>query len=89
MSYIWKYTEHAVNDLKLLDRLVAQRILKKVAYFCTQENPLVHAKSLKGPFAGVLRFRIGDYRVLFRQESSGELVLLLILRVKHRSDVYA
>lgn len=89
MSYTCKYTEHAVHDLKLLDQQVAQRVLKKVDFFCRSENPFTHAKPLKGGLEGIFRFRVGDYRVLFRQESSGKIVILLVLRVKHRREVYA
>ncbi|MEK7102456.1 MAG: type II toxin-antitoxin system RelE/ParE family toxin [Patescibacteria group bacterium] len=34
------------------------------------------------------RFRIGDYRVVFTANKEGNLVILLILRIAHRREVY-
>jgi mRNA-degrading endonuclease RelE of RelBE toxin-antitoxin system len=36
-------------------------------------------------FGGLLRLRLGDYRVFFRPESDGSI---LIVRVLHRSEAY-
>ena len=43
---------------------------------------------LSGQLGGLFRFRIGDYRAIFRPDSRGQIVILLILRVGHRSEIY-
>lgn len=88
MRYEWRYTAKAVSDLKQLDRAIYTRIVKKVAQFCSSKDPFAFAKSLEGPWKGYFRFRIGEYRVIFRKEASGDLSILFILRVKHRREVY-
>ena len=88
MHYTWQYTEHALKDLKQLDRTRALGIAKKIATYCSSEDPFVHAKPLQGPWKGLFRFRIGDYRAIFRRDTTGYLIVLLILRVKHRKEVY-
>ena len=40
---------------------------------------------LKGKFAGLRKFRVGDYRIIF---SIIETETVLILRIAHRKEVY-
>lgn len=82
------YTEHAANDLRVLDKKIAQRIIQKIYFFSQQKNPIVFAKKLKNSALGQYRFRIGDYRALFDLDKRGNIRLLMILRIKHRKDVY-
>lgn len=53
-----------------------------------QTDPRRHnnIKPLKGQFAGLLRFRGGDWRVIYR--ISAERNLVYILDIAHRSNVY-
>ncbi len=83
-----QWSREALGDLKTLSQEIADRIIKKVVWFSAQKDPLNHATSLTGVYAGVYRFRVGDYRVLFEKNTAGQLVVLLILRVKHRREVY-
>lgn len=43
-------------------------------------------KRLKGKMAGRHRFRIGDYRVIYRIDEQGRKVF--VLGIAHRSDAY-
>jgi mRNA interferase RelE/StbE len=43
-------------------------------------------KSLKGRLSGCYRYRVGDYRVVYRIADEGRLVIVLI--IAHRSGVY-
>ena len=43
-------------------------------------------KRLSGKFAGLSRFRIGDWRVLFRIDDQAQEVHVLL--VAHRSEIY-
>ena len=83
-----RWTIDAVNDLRALDREISDRITRKVTWFVSQTHPLRHAEPLSGIYAGVYRFRIGDYRVLFEIEATGQIHILIVLRVKHRREVY-
>lgn len=88
MYFSIKLTEHAVQDLSKLGHQLAKRITNKLKEICTSKNPLYFAKALTGELKGLYRFRIGDYRAIFRKDASGELIILLVLRIKHRKDVY-
>ena len=43
-------------------------------------------KTLKGRFAGVLRYRVGDWRGLYRVDD--RLKKVFVLDIAHRRDVY-
>ena len=88
MKCSWKYTTKATKDLKRLNQTIAQRIVKKIRDFCSSPDPMQHSQPLPGIFQGLYRFRIGDYRVVFRKKKSGQVIILLILRIKHRKDIY-
>lgn len=45
-----------------------------------------NAKPLKGDFAGYWRFRVGDWRVIYRIDDPSGTVL--VLTIAHRRDVY-
>ncbi len=43
-------------------------------------------KPLKGNLAGHYRYRVGDYRVIYRINE--QLPAVFVLKIAHRSDVY-
>lgn len=82
------YTKKARRDLKNLEFKVAQKIIKKIFFFSTQKNPFKFAKKLKKPEIGMYRFRVGDYRAIFDVDKKGNINLLMILKIRHRKDIY-
>ena len=82
------YTEHARQDLKRFELKTARRIIKKIYFFSQQKTPLTFAKKLTEPSLGQYRFRIGDYRAIFDIDKKGNLQILIILKIKHRKDIY-
>lgn len=53
-----------------------------------QADPHRHPniKRLTGPLSGSFRYRVGDYRVVYRIEDDDRVVIVLI--IAHRSEVY-
>ncbi len=49
-------------------------------------NPRTLGKTLTGPLACLWRYRVGDLRVLCQIRD--EVLVVLVLRVAHRRDVY-
>ena len=49
------------------------------------DNPFL-GSALKGELRGLRRLRVGDYRVLY--EVQNDAVVVLVLRVAHRREVY-
>ena len=77
---IW--SESAARQLAKLDRAVSKRILSRVQDLET--DPLRSLRKLVGvPY---YRLRVGDYRVIV-EVTQGKL-LVLVLKVGHRSQIY-
>jgi len=88
IKYILEYTDRSQKELRSLSPAVARRIVKKLDENIALVDPLQRAKVLTGELAGVYRYRIGDYRVLFDYTESNEIIVLMILKVGHRKNVY-
>jgi len=82
-NIIWH--EDAIEDLKKLDKSVSRRIINKVKNYLIK-NPKKLGKSLKGQFKGLLRYRVGDYRVVFVLDY--ETKKLIIFAVNHIKNIY-
>ncbi len=85
--YQLTYTTQARRDLERLDKSIALRIVFKIKENSELSNPLVRATALAGRLAGRYRYRIGDYRAVFRCDNNGDIIILTILRIKHRREV--
>lgn len=73
-------------EMKKVDRTTALRVLKKLRYLATLDDPTGSCKALTGPLGGLWRARVGDWRVILDVQK-GELVILA-LDLGHRSEVY-
>lgn len=82
MAYNVVYKKSVHRDLKKLSKAESSRILDNIEHELA-ENPESNPV-LKGQFAGLRKFRIGDYRVIYALLSTD----ILILRIGHRRDVY-
>ena len=78
-----EWTEKAITDLEKLDKLVAQRILRKVTW-CANNFERAILEPLAGDLKGIFKLRAGDWRVLYTVED-GTIVIQLI---GHRRDIY-
>lgn len=81
------YSIDSKKDLKALPEYIAQRIIKKIAFYAKQVDIKPFSKHLNG-FENRYRFRIGEYRAIFRVDSAGEIQILTILKIKNRKDIY-
>ncbi len=84
MHYEITYARSALKTLRKIDRNTAQRILRTIDALASDPRPL-GCKQLKGG-AGEMRIRIGDYRVVY--EVIEAEVVILVLRIGHRREVY-
>lgn len=82
MKYKIAFKKSVSRDLKKIDREQVEKILLKI-----DQELLTEAgqyPELKGSFSGLRKCRIGDYRIIFTIIND----TVLILRIKHRKDVY-
>ena len=77
-----EYKSSVAKDLKRLDKKEARRVLKELEDALRADPD--RGEPLKGRFKGLLKLRIGDYRVIYARTEDGALVL----RIGHRKSVY-
>lgn len=88
MAWTIEFTETALRQLQKLDKKTVLRI-RKFLYerICSLENPRSIGEAPHGERLGEFwRYRVGDYRLISRIEDAR--VVILVLRVGHRRDLY-
>ena len=87
---VWKieFAPEAVRELNKLDGQISRRILKFLRdRVANLDNPRSIGSALQGAKLGEFwKYRVGDYRIICRIEDARMLVL--VLRVGHRREVY-
>ncbi len=86
---VWRidFDEAAKKELARLDRQVQvqiQRFLRE--RIVTDEDPRRFGEPLRANLSGLWKYRVGDYRIV--AEIREEEVLVLVVRIAHRSKVY-
>jgi len=77
------YTGTALKQLSGIARKQAELILAKVDQYAADPASLANqVKKLKG--GNTLRLRVGAYRVIFTEDG----IVLLVLKIGHRSGIY-
>lgn len=84
MAYVLTYLPPVDRDFGRLPSAVLLRVDAAIRRLAHTPRP-TGAKKLTDE-SGVWRLRVGDYRVLYRIDDANEQVV--ILRVRHRRDVY-
>jgi mRNA interferase RelE/StbE len=74
----------AAKLLRKLDRAVQARLVAAIAALALDPRP-AGAKALAG-HPGLLRIRVGDYRVVYTVDD--KVLVVLVLHLGHRRDVY-
>ena len=84
MSYRIEISRAAAKSLKKIPKADKKRIVDKIDSLCDNLPPLETTK-MKGdnPFH---KIRVGDYRIVY--EIQDDLLLILVLKIGHRKDVY-
>jgi len=82
LAYNVVYKKSVQRDLKKLPGAEVRRILRQIEEELSKNADAYPV--LKGQFAGLRKYRVGDYRVIY-------VVLeneVLVLRIGHRKEVY-
>ena len=83
MPYSLKIKRSALKEIQALPKTERLRIVEAVDRL--PENPHV-GKLLKGDLSGLRRIRTGVYRIVYEIDEGR--VVVLVLRVAHRKNVY-
>jgi addiction module RelE/StbE family toxin len=82
LAYNIVYKKSVQRDLKKVPKAEADRILKHIEQELSQNADAY--PMLKGQFAGLRTYRVGDYRVIYAIIGDD----CLVLRIGHRKEVY-
>ena len=82
MAYNIVYKKSVHRDLKKLSKDEVSSILDQIEQELTKKSESYPV--LKGQFAGLRKYRIGDYKVIYALVGTD----ILILRIGNRRDVY-
>ena len=84
MSYEVKFSKSAKKQFRKLPLDVQERIQTKINDLAVEPRPN-GVKKLKGE-ENSYRIRVDDYRVVY--EIKDDVLIVTVVRVKHRSEVY-
>ena len=88
MRWAYSFDERALKELKKLGKQAQREILAYLdERIATDEDPARFGKALRGDLGGLWRYRVGDYRLICSLREGQMLVL--VLKVGHRRDVYS
>jgi len=82
--YNVQFSLSAQKDLQKLPKDIQKRIIKKLQFFASQQEPLIFSKPLVNLPPATHRFRVGVYRIAFYISEKN----IYIERIKHRREVY-
>jgi mRNA interferase RelE/StbE len=82
LAYNIVYKKSVQRDLKKLSKAEVRRVLNQIEEELPKKADTYPV--LKGPFAGLRKYRVGDYRVIYA--ILGDEVV--VLRIGHRKEVY-
>lgn len=82
-----RYSKKAVKYINGLDKLTKQR-MKAAIEGLTAEPPKGDIKTLQGFSDGRKRLRVGKYRIIYNYLPDGEIVILYIMNIDSRGDIY-
>jgi mRNA interferase RelE/StbE len=83
--YRLRILQAATRELERLDKPIAGRIAERINWLAANLGE-IRPEPYKGDLAGLYKFRIGDYRVIY--EIVHDERTIVIHQVGHRSEVY-
>jgi mRNA interferase RelE/StbE len=75
----------ATRELERLVKPVARRIAERINWLAANLDD-IRPEPYKGDLAGLYKFRVGDYRVIFQILHDEKVIV--IHQVGHRSEIY-
>jgi mRNA interferase RelE/StbE len=79
-----QFKKSVEKDLRALSKTDQKRVLEQIGKVLAKDPYL--GKPLSGEFRGLFRWRIGRFRVIY--EVQKEVLLILVLKIGHRKEVY-
>ena len=85
---LWKvkYSDKAKRQILTLDNSVRKNIERFFNHIHEYSNPRDVGKALTGQYAGLWRYRVGDYRLICSIHDN--ILTVEVIKIGHRSNVY-
>ena len=84
-AYRVEFSPEALSDLEKLDRVITQRILRKIKWLSQNFDDLT-PEALKGELKSLFKLRIVDWQVIYSVNQTERLITLHL--IGHRKDIY-
>lgn len=82
-----EYSRKAAKELQRMEKSLRNRIHDAIIGL-TKTPPEGDIKPMQGAPAGRYRLRVGSYRVIYRYDADGMMIVLYIIDVGPRGDIY-
>lgn len=79
-------TPEAQADLRGIASVIRMRLLDKLEWMGENAELIQHQALRGGEWQGCYKYRVGDYRIIYRMEHAA--TKLSVLKVGHRREVY-
>lgn len=85
---MWKleFTGKSGKELAKLDYSVQKLLGNFFNALIRLDDHKIKGKALVGNFAGLWRYRVGDFRIICKID--GETITILVLDIGHRKEIY-
>lgn len=83
--YDLHFSDAALRKLNDLDKKVGWRVVKRLIWLARNLDNIT-PEPLTGKLAGLYKFRVGDYRVLY--DILDEKEHIIIYKIGHRKEIY-
>lgn len=87
MRYEFQFSPPAEIEFSKLEKIFQKRIISKLSFWEKTSNPLQYSKRLNSTKERY-RFRVGDYRIIVAWKAQKIMVVLVILKIGHRKEIY-
>ena len=82
-----EWSARAIKDMRRIAVTDRARIISKVEQYA--RNPAAFANQVIALIGSEYRrLRVGKYRVIFKWDQSGDITVMVVLRVRHRREAY-
>ena len=83
MPYSLQIKRSAVKAINALQKIDRERLIAAIDRLC--ESP-ASGSALKGEFEGLRRLRVGRFRIVYEWQQ--QALIILVVRIGHRKDIY-
>ena len=85
MKYKVDFTPQALEDISKLDRVIIERLTKKIDWLSTNLD-VMSPQALKGKFQGMFKLVVGDWRVIYTADFTNKTITIHL--AGHRRGIY-